>query len=511
MNLKARPRVVFVSHANQLEDFGRSAAFLRKHGLAPELWVVDARDGRIGASAGFDRVVNLVEGFNRRSGDELRALDVLAVETLEATVGRWFHRDASLDRSITGFTDAAVEFWLFEDRWSYADLLRLASLIMETVRRLVADGAQIAAVVGETNTLPYRAIYHTLEAAGIPHLSPTHVAHCDGRMYFEDQLGQRWQSCVATYHDFRLNGLPASERRWAEAKHAEISEDGTIDSFVAGARRGAEPVAQRLAARRTIHNLQMWHYAKSADGLSSPRMPTPEAVTPAERAKRLLQAPRRAAFYERLALRAIPRRRYAVYFLHVQPEFTVECLAFEHQDQVALIRNLASTLDAGTSLFVKDHKLDAGRRSKFFYGELTSIPGVTVIHDSVSPMQLIRGADFVATLSGTVALEAMCCGVPAVVFGDAYYREFEGVLGASSIGELREQLGTSKSLQRASREAALCALAARRVASHPTSLPWIDRRPGVHEGFARALVGEMVRRGRVDAGVVGGGEVAAAE
>ena len=345
----------------------------------------------------------------------------------------------------------------------------------------------LAAAVGETNSLPYRLVYRAFRAQGIRHLSPTYVPHSDGCLYFEDQLTLRWNACVEMFRRFQTGPIPDDERAWAERKLKAIREGDSRLPFIDERSRGQEAARRRLG--RVQDHVAAWRYARSAPGRSSPRAMPAEVLSPSARLRRLLAAKPRARFYDCLVHPDLPRQRFAAFFLHVQPETAVECLAFQHQDQVALIRNIVSILPASTVLLVKDHKFDAGRRAQAFYGELVSIPGVWLVRDQMSTLEILKHAAFVATLSGTVALESMCCGTPAVVFGDIYYSAFDGVAAVSSVGEL-EILIRNDQMRRASDASAIAALAARHLSAYQADLPWL----GDPSTFAKALLRELDSR-----------------
>ena len=477
-------RVVFISHRGQLEHFGRCAPYLRAAGLKAELWTIDEADRLAGENTDlFDRVVDLLADHRRAFSGDIESATRSILE-LEAHYGPFLHRDAAIDRSIVGFSDAAMTWNCIRDRWSETELIALAAALVNAVGAELHGGSVVAAV-GETNTLPYRILYRALRTRGVRHISPTYVAHSDGRLYFEDELTLQWAACVERYQHYVKGPVPEAERVWAYEKLQAIRNGESRLPFVDERTRGAESVLRR--ARRAQEHLGAWRHSQSEAGRESPRIMPAEVLSPRARARRLLAAGPRARFYERLARRDLPAQEFAAYFLHVQPETAVDCLAFPHQDQVALIRNIVSVLPAGVQLVVKDHKFDAGRRSQEYYGELAAIPSVWLVHDEVPTLEVVRRSRFVATLSGTVAFEAMCCGTPTGVFGDIYYSAFEGVTAVSSAGELGELIQSPLGLPSASTESAISALAARYSAAHPAELPWA----GGAETFTKALLSEL--------------------
>lgn len=349
--------------------------------------------------------------------------------------------------------------------------------------------------VGEANTLPYRLVHRLLKAHGIDHLYPTALPHAAGRMYFEESLDGDWTRCRHLYLKFLADHVPADAKRFASAALEDIlNKHAKPDYFVQGP-RGARGWSQRLALDRVVQGWREWRKAGTREAQSNPRSIPPELLSPWGRFNRALEVSRRRRYYERAAHRSLPEQRFACYFLHVQPEYTVEGLAFEYQDQVALARNLVAALPADMLLLVKEHKPEAGRRSIHFYGELASIPNVMLLHDSLDSLEVAKRASLVLTLTGTITLEAMCLGVPCVMFGNFYYEQFRGVYKARSMSHFREMMACPEKLVAASREEAIAALAARYAVAHQAAYPGAA---GDRENAARladALEQEMRWRG----------------
>jgi capsule polysaccharide modification protein KpsS len=188
--------------------------------------------------------------------------------------------------------------------------------------------------------------------------------------------------------------------------------------------------------------------------------------------KRYVRTRRSQQYYRSVVNRNVDLSRpYAVYFLHVQPEMTVEAMAFEYQDQVATIRNLAAGLPAHVPLYVKEHKPMVGRRSIDFYSELAHIPGVRLVDERLHAHRLIQRAEVVLTLTGTVGLEAIMYGTPALVLGDVFFNRFAGVYHPQSFENIHDLLETPSALSGATEEEAICTLAAMHQASTPGVYP----------------------------------------
>ena len=491
--------ILFVSHHGQLQRFALIAAELRQRfQITTLLWTLGADDAQAGsATGGFNEVVNLIEGFDRfaRRDAEGDSRNLLLLLQYERECGRTcYHEDAALDRSLIGFTDAEVNFYRMKQRWTPSQIAAMAACLLDKA----VDHLQrfrVLVSVGEANTLPYRLVHRLLKTRGIDHLYPTELPHAGGRMYFEESLEGSWTRCRETYLRFLAERIPADARAFAESALGDIVHRHAKPEYFVRGRRGARGWSKRLAPARMVDAWREWRKAGTGEAQSNPRSIPPELLSPWGRWRRGLEVSRRRRYYERVATRTLPEQRFACYFLHVQPEYTVEGLAFEYQDQVALARNLVAALPADMVLLVKEHKPEAGRRSVHFYGELASIPNVVLLHDSLDSVDVAKQARLVLTLTGTIALEAMCLGVPCVMFGNFYYEQFHGIYKARSITHFREMMACPEKLVAASREEAIAALAARYAVAHPAAYPGVEGDRNNAARLADALEQEMRWRG----------------
>ena len=125
--------------------------------------------------------------------------------------------------------------------------------------------------------------------------------------------------------------------------------------------------------------------------------------------------------------------------LHYQPEATTSPLGGAFLDQLLMIRLLASHLPKGWKIYVKEHRttFDPWLRGHFardlqYYREIIEIPGTMIVPMEFSSFDLIDRSRGVATVTGTAGWEAVVRGVPTMVFGNAWYRNCEGVFDATT-------------------------------------------------------------------------------
>lgn len=114
--------------------------------------------------------------------------------------------------------------------------------------------------------------------------------------------------------------------------------------------------------------------------------------------------------------------------LHNQPEMSTSALGGPWRDQVLMIEALARHLPDGWEILVKENpRQGAYARGPLFWHRLNRIKGVKFVPSDLSTHELSDRAQFVATVTGTAAWEAVRKGRPAVVFGNAWYKRLPGI------------------------------------------------------------------------------------
>jgi hypothetical protein len=119
---------------------------------------------------------------------------------------------------------------------------------------------------------------------------------------------------------------------------------------------------------------------------------------------------------------APPRQQPFCFFgLHTQPESSIDVSGSYFSDQIALITFIARSLPVTHELYVKVHPTDVDGKRHSFYRQISRIPGVRLIDFRIDSRELIRRADIVFTLSGTVGYEAGLMGKAVVAFAKNFF------------------------------------------------------------------------------------------
>lgn len=110
-------------------------------------------------------------------------------------------------------------------------------------------------------------------------------------------------------------------------------------------------------------------------------------------------------------------RRLAFCPLHTEPEVTLLVYSRPYVNQIEAVRAFALSLPADMLLVVKEHPWMVGKRSLDSYHKLLDIPRVRLAPPSLPATPFVKAADLVTVVCGSVALEAMFLGTPAVALG----------------------------------------------------------------------------------------------
>ena len=125
-------------------------------------------------------------------------------------------------------------------------------------------------------------------------------------------------------------------------------------------------------------------------------------------------------------------------FLHMQPERTTCPEGGRYVQQWLMISELSNALSEGWTLAVREHPLTFGTGPRLvqtleFYQAAVALGNVQLVKVDESPFDLVGRSEAVATVTGTIGLEAAARGKPALVFGNAPYRGCEAVIDAGGV------------------------------------------------------------------------------
>ena len=133
-------------------------------------------------------------------------------------------------------------------------------------------------------------------------------------------------------------------------------------------------------------------------------------------------------------------KKIVTIFLHYQPESTTLPLGRDYNNQLAAILSILSGLPEGWVLLVKEHPSTFGQefsltnnyRNFAFYEFIRFLPNCHMIPISASLQEVLDYSDCVATIAGTVGMQAISVGKKVITFSNVNYGESDLVLNISN-------------------------------------------------------------------------------
>ncbi len=115
-------------------------------------------------------------------------------------------------------------------------------------------------------------------------------------------------------------------------------------------------------------------------------------------------------------------KRYYIYPMHLHPESSTSVNSPYYVDELSMIRNVATSLPFGASLYVKDHRhVSAGRQPLAFYESVRNIPNAVLVDPNFDAKTLVRHSLGVIACTSTMGYEAIVLRKPTFVFGRTFY------------------------------------------------------------------------------------------
>jgi hypothetical protein len=148
-------------------------------------------------------------------------------------------------------------------------------------------------------------------------------------------------------------------------------------------------------------------------------------------------------YYESICDLYKKENNYVFVALHYQPEETSCPSGKIYVDQHLMVEALSKYLPEDVLIYVKEHpsqfnpKMEGQTgRNASFYHKLKSIERVKLISTTFNSFELIDNSMVVATLTGTVGVEALIRGKCVAVFGTAWYESLAGVIKIKNVRDL---------------------------------------------------------------------------
>ncbi len=121
-------------------------------------------------------------------------------------------------------------------------------------------------------------------------------------------------------------------------------------------------------------------------------------------------------------------RKFIYFGLHLQPEATVFPYGGKYSDQILAIEKISQFIPDDVVIYVKENpKQTYIMREKIWFDRLKRINNVQVIPSETNTYDLIKNCVFSSTITGTIGWESIRMNKPVLIFGHAWYKQFDGV------------------------------------------------------------------------------------
>ena len=473
-------KILIFGHIGHIPEYAEYLKALKKVNSVQSLFMTMGREeyDRGQRIEAFDEVTDILPSESELDVVDTSIVDaVQSLKELEERIGSVFvNRDILMDRYFRGQPVIEIDPNMAPLIWNGSRTKQFMYLMSKRIEEVIAS-FEPDFILLETVTAPFRMAWRLGNEKGVPVGKFMPVRFWPERLYLETGIGYEWQQVQIAYNEMPDKPMKGLELAKVKQKLQTILDEKTKPTYMQSKQaKGATNFINRLYPTLLFAGLSAWLGARARTCRSNPLVPPGKIFSPFAKYMRYRhgQKAKRYLLKHQTPSNKIRTKRYAIYFLHVQPELTVDGMAFDHQDQANTLRNILASLPADMELVVKEHTPMVGFRPLKVYSELVHMPGIIIADPQEDSHELITHASVVVTLTGTVALEAVLYGVPAIVLGSIYFDRFKGIYKPESLNELRKLLSNPERLMGATEEDALRALGSMLRASEPGIPPWGD-------------------------------------
>jgi hypothetical protein len=231
--------------------------------------------------------------------------------------------------------------------------------------------------------------------------------------------------------------VPPSVRQWCTDYMAKLDE--TVPDYMYFNKLDELGLVKLYAKRSKLDRLKMAWKHRNDDHRLSFQVGNPLKLT-WQMFERSLRRRLRLRACNRLYEAPVAGERFLLYPLHFHPESSTSVAAGTYLDEYEVIRNIAFSLPAGTTLYVKDHISAFALPTLDFYRRLAALPNVRLISPFAATKRLIRDSVGVVTLTSTVGYEALLLNRRVFLYGSVFYEFHPNVVKVEKPAELFQLL-----------------------------------------------------------------------
>jgi hypothetical protein len=142
---------------------------------------------------------------------------------------------------------------------------------------------------------------------------------------------------------------------------------------------------------------------------------------------------------------------YIYFALHVDPEASTLIAAPFQANQTTIIEVLSKAIPLSSKLVIKEHPIMIGKRPRGFYKKIAEMPNVVLIDPDTNSREVIEKSSAVATITGTVGLEALLLRKKVILMAETPYMMIgEGFVHCRDLNGLSQDIAHVKEMKPAS-------------------------------------------------------------
>jgi len=305
-------------------------------------------------------------------------------------------RVAGKDRNINYFLGNSAHYRHYDER------------IVEILQRTRPD-----VVFGESTEFHELMAIEHCRALNIPYLQPTTTRYPSGRFAFYE---------YDTQEPFAGSGERLSDQAVDEIVDAIVGRSVLPDYMVK-----VQTPSRFNALSQKLRN----RWILTTAYFSGERFNTPHPIHKVGLQRELANNLRR---WEKLAGQRAPRadRFTLLYPLQMQPEANIDVWGNEHRCQATLLQRMLKGTDAQTQILVKGNPKAKYEMSDALLRIIESSDRLIPLPLATPMAKVFASASLIATVTGTVAIEATLAGRPVVTFANVPWTSNPGCMRLSS-------------------------------------------------------------------------------
>lgn len=292
--------------------------------------------------------------------------------------------------------------------------------------------------LGESNYAIYRLAHRLFEKDKKIYMLPIMTRYFK-RFYLETDWNFQRNKMRACYSNYLQNGIPKHLHKIALSYFIKITQNNLnpCGFNYATKNKGYNEFKWRNIGQY-FYSLKQIYYINKIEAENNIRLVLSDKNI-FSKLSRYVNNKKRLKFFKKLAVNTIPDNIKACsYFLHYEPEYTIDGIGRFYRNQIDLINNIAASLPADYILLVKEHIPMLGLRDKSFYVNILKNNNVILIDATFNSRNLIKKSDLIFTVVGTSAIEAMMIGKPSIIFAKCAHSDISLISFCNDYWQLQD-------------------------------------------------------------------------